>query len=50
MNPTRELFEQELKHLLYILEKACYGKVDHVEYLKAYKCFVEMWGPEDAET
>ncbi len=47
MGHTRELFEQDLKYLLYILEKACYGKVDHVEYVKAYEIFVEMWGPEE---
>ena len=46
-HPTRDLFEQELKHLLYVQEKACYVKVDHIEYVKAYERFMEMWGPEE---
>lgn len=39
-------FERDLKNVLETLEKLCQGNADHVDYVKAYKYFVERWSPE----
>jgi len=43
----RDLFERDLKNVLVTLEKLCQGKVDHVDYVKAYKYFVDTWNPDE---
>lgn len=42
----QKLFEKDLAHLLDTLEKLWQGKCDHVEYIKAYRYFVETWCPK----
>lgn len=42
-----DVFENDLCRILDILEKLCFKKVAHIEYVQAYKEFVEKWGPKD---
>lgn len=42
----RDLFERDLKNLLNNLEHLCQGKAEHVDYVKAYKYFVDSWSPD----
>src|SRR6185436_15453050 len=40
-----DLFERDLKKVLETLEKLCQGSCDHIDYVKAYKYFVDAWSP-----
>ena len=42
-----KLFRRDLKHVLETLEKSILGKVDHIDYVKAYEYFIKTWCPKD---
>ncbi len=42
----RKLFETDLHNLLHVLEKLCYQKADHDDYIRAYNHFIESWAPK----
>lgn len=44
--PENEIFERDLKNVLYTLEKLLDGNVDHVHYIRAYQYFVNTWSPK----
>jgi hypothetical protein len=43
---TKDLFENDLKTVLNILEKLCKGEVDHIDYVKCRKKFIDTWAPK----
>jgi hypothetical protein len=42
-------FKRDLSNLLHILEHLCQGHADHVDYVKAYKYFINTWAPKNEE-
>ncbi len=42
----RSLFLIDLQKLLSTLEGLCYSKINHIDYVKAYKSFIDTWGPD----
>ncbi len=40
-------FEEELKGVLRALENVTRGRCDHIDYVRAYRMFVERWAPRN---
>ena len=47
---SEEQFKRDLSNLLHTLEHVCQGYVDHVDYVKAYKYFINTWAPKIEES
>lgn len=43
---NKELFIKDLKNLLIITEKLALYNEDHINYVKAYKDFIDTWAPK----